>query len=138
MRITRHNHLRYMAKITPLLVFLYLMQVFLYQKFAPSHMSSDISLFLGVGLALIIFCYLYYDQHHRIVFHPNYLEVAFDLIKQDEEILYRKIKHIEIKKRKHYYGNITLYLEDGDTCTLYHVDSPDFVVQYIEKKLSKN
>lgn len=134
MQITRHNHVRYMAKMTPLLLVLYVVQVILYRKFAPPHMTSDINLFLGVGLALIILCYHFYDQHHKIIFRENYLEVSFDLLKMKEEILYRNIVHIEITKKKHFYGNISLYLHDGNVIHLYHVDSPEFVAETLEKK----
>jgi hypothetical protein len=134
MQITRHNHVRYMAKITPLLLVLYVTQVFLYQRFAPPHMTSDINLFLGVGLALIILCFHFYDYHHKIIFRENYLDVSFDLLKMKEEILYRNIIHIEITKKKNHYGNLVLHLKDGSTCQLFHVDSPEFVAEMIEKK----
>jgi hypothetical protein len=134
MQITRHNHVRYMAKMTPFLLFLYIGQVLLYQRFAPPNMTSDINLFLGIGLAFIIMCYQFYDHHHKIIFKENFLEVSFDLLKMKEEILYRNIVHVEITKKKHYYGNITLHLKDGSIVNLYHVDSPEFVQDWIEKK----
>lgn len=134
MKITRHNHVRYMAKVTPFLLLLYVGQVLLYNRFAPPHMTSDINLFLGMGLALIILCYSFYDYHHKIIFQRNYLEVSFDLLRMKEEILYQNITHAEITKKKNHYGNITLYLKDGSTCQLYHVDSPEFVMDLLEKK----
>lgn len=134
MKITRHNHVRYMAKVTPFLLVLYLAQVFLYNRFAPPHMTSDINLFLGVGLSLIILCYAFYDYHHTIIFQRNYLEVRFDLLRMKEEILYQNIVHAEISKKRNHYGNITLYLKDGNVYQLYHVDSPEFVMDLLEKK----
>lgn len=137
MQITRNNHLRHMAKMTPLLLLLYVAQVILYQRFAPLNMRGDINFFLGMGLAFIILCYHFYDIHHKIVFHPNYLEVRFDILRMNNEILYQNIEHIEIRKNKHQYANMILHLRDGSECHLYHVDSPEIVAEYIEKKKFK-
>lgn len=134
MQITRLHHLRYMAKLTPFLLLLYVIQVLLYQRYAPAHMTGDINLLLGVGLALIILCYQFYDHHHQIIFKENFLEVKFDLLRMKEEILYRNIVHMEISKRKEFYGNIVLHLKDGSTCHLYHIDSPELVMEFIEKR----
>lgn len=137
MQITRHNHLRYMAKITPFLILLYALQVILYQKFAPPHMSGDVNLLMGIGLAFIILCYQFYDHHHQIVFRENYLEVRFDILKMKEEILYQNIVHLELKKKRDYFGHIVLHQKDGSICQLHHVDSPEMIIEYIEKKKSK-
>lgn len=137
MQITRHNHLRYMAKITPLLIVLYIAQVIIYQKFAPAHLSGDMNLFLGIGLAFIILCYQFYDHHHQILFRENYLEVRFDILKMKEEILYQNIVHLELKKKRDYYGHIVLYQKDGSVCQLHNVDSPELIIEYIEKKKAK-
>ncbi len=137
MQITRHNHLRYMAKITPLLIVLYIAQVIVYQKFAPAHLSGDMNLLLGIGLALIILCYQFYDHHHQILCKGNYLEVRFDILKMKEEILYQNIVHLELKKKRDYYGHIILHQRDGSVCQLHHVDSPELIIEYIEKKKAK-
>lgn len=137
MQITRHNHLRYMAKITPFLIVLYVAQVIIYQKFAPAHLSGDVNLLLGIGLAFIILCYQFYDHHHQILFRENYLEVRFDILKMKEEILYQNIVHLELKKKRGYYGHIILYQKDGSMCQPHHVDSPELIIEYIEKKKAK-
>jgi hypothetical protein len=137
MQITRHNHVSYMAKVTPYLFILYVAQVILYQKFAPAHMTGDINLFLGVGLAFTILCYFFYDHHHKIVARENFLEMRFDLLQMKDEILYQSIEYAQITKKKHFYGNITLYLRDGSICHLYYVDSPELILDFIEKKKFK-
>lgn len=134
MQITRNNHLRYMAKITPLLLVLYVLQAILYQKFAPAHLSSDMNVFLGIGLAFIILSYYFYDHHHKIIFHPNYLEVRFDILKMKEEILYSNIQTVEVRKKRHQFAHVVLTLRDGNECHLHHVDSPETVAEFIEKK----
>lgn len=134
MQITRNNHLRYMAKITPLLIGLYIVQIILYQKFAPPHLSGDMTLVLGVGLAAIILCYHFYDTHHKILLKENYVEVRFDLLKMKEEILYGNITHVEIKKKKHYYAHMVIHQRDGSVCHFHHVDSPELIQEFIEKK----
>jgi hypothetical protein len=137
MQITRHNHLRYMAKITPLLIALYVLQVILYQRFAPAHLSGDMNLLLGIGLAAIILCYQFYDTHHKIILKENYVEVRFDVLKMKEEILYGNIVHVEIKKKKNYYAHMIIYQKDGSTCHFHHVDSPELIQEFIEKKKFK-
>lgn len=137
MHITRNNHLRYMAKITPLLIALYVLQVILYWKFAPTHLSGDMNLLLGVGLACIIMLYQFYDHHHKIILKENYVEVRFDILKMKEEILYGNITHVEIKKKKHYFAHIVIHQRDGSMCHFHHVDSPELIQEYIEKKKFK-
>lgn len=134
MNITRHEHVRYMAKWTPLLIILYVLQAILYTRYAPSHLSSDMNVILGVGLSLIIVCFNFYDYHHKVTLKPNYIEVRFDLLKMKEEILYQNIQMVEIKKQKHSFANMVLHLRDGSVCELYHLDSPHMVADYIEKK----
>lgn len=137
MQITRNNHLRYMAKLTPVLIVLYGLQAVLYQRFAPAHLASDMNLFLGIGLALIILCYHFYDHHHQIVFRENYVEVRFDLLKMKEEILYSNIVHVEIRKKRHYFAHMVIHLRDGSVCHFHHVDSPELISDFIEKKKAK-
>lgn len=137
MQITRNNHLRHMAKTTPLLLILYVAQVIAYQKFAPTHLSGDMNLFLGIGLAAIILLYHFYDQHHKIVLKDNYVEVRFDILKMKEEILYSNIVHVEIRKKKNYYGHVVVYSRDGSICHFHHVDSPELIAEYIEKKKTR-
>lgn len=137
MQITRTQHLSYMAKMTPLLLFLYVLQALLYYKFAPIHMVTDINLFLGVGLAAIILSFHFYDLHHKVLMYQNYMEVRFDVLKMKEEILYQNIKFVEVRKKKHNYADLILHLRDGSFCHLHHVDSPEVIVDFIERKKTK-
>ena len=135
MQITRNEHQRYMVRLAPVLILLYLIQVYFYNRFVPGE-SQGMSLFLGLGLALIMYLYHFYDQHHKITLKNNYIETRFDLLKRKEEILYRNVTHIEVKKSRFYFGNITLHTIDGEIHRLHHLDSPDLVAQFIEKKKS--
>ena len=137
MQITRQNHLRYMGLTTPLLVILYFIQVMLYQRYAPVHLSSDVNLFLGIGLGIIIFCYHFYDYHHRVLFHRNYLEVRFDILKMKKEILYQNITQVEVSKSRKTYGDIRIYLKSDEIIQLHHVDRPLEVQKYLENQLRK-
>lgn len=137
MQITRIQHLRYMAKLTPLLLFLYAIQSALYFTFAPYPLASDVNLFLGIGLALIILGYHFYDWHHKVLMHPNYMEIRFDLLGKKDEIIYQNIDLVEIRKKKNHYAHVVLHLRDGSTCHLHHVDSPELITEFIEKKKSR-
>jgi hypothetical protein len=136
MQITRHQHLRYMARLTPLLIALYALQVILYQKFAPPHLSGDVNIFLGIGLAFIIVCFQFYDHHHQIIFRNNYVELRFDILKMKEEILYQNIVHLELKQKKR-FGHIVLHLKDGRVFKLHHVDIPEQVHEFLQRKILK-
>lgn len=134
MEITRNEHARYMSRLTPILIALYLIQAWLYQKFAPAHLSGDVNLFLGVGLAIIILLYHFYDLHHKIIMRPNFIETRFDILKMKEEILYRKVTMVEVKKSRWAFGKVILHTFDGETFELHHLDAPEEVAQYIENK----
>ena len=137
MQITRHEHQRYMSRLAPALLLLYVIQVYLYQRFAPVHMASDMNLFLGIGLALIILLYHFYDYHHKIILRPNYIETRFDILKMKEEILYQNVVHIEVKRSRFHFAKIILHERDGNVHHLHHVDSPDLIIDYIEKRKTK-
>ncbi len=134
MQITRHEHFRSMARIVPGLVFLYVLQVVTYAHFLPHLSAGDIALFLGGGLSLLILAFYLYAHYHRIILHPNYIEIKLPPLGLEEEILYRKISHLEIKRKGRYHAHIILYHSDGKTTPLYNVDSPDLVAEFIEKK----
>jgi hypothetical protein len=134
MQITRSNHLRYMAKLTPVLIVLYVLQILIYRHYAPPAVANDVNLALGIGLAIIIFCYQFYDHHHQINFHKNYLELRFDVLKIKNEILYQNITGIELKKTRFNYGKIELHLKSGESCYLHHIDSPELVIEFLQQK----
>ena len=138
MQITRNHHIRHMAKITPFLIILYIAQVIIYQRFAPESMRGDINLYLGLGLSLIILCYHFYDLHHKIILHQNYIEISFEILGIKEEILYQNINQVEVKKNKRNFGQLVLHLRDGREYPLYHVDTPEKVVDYLKQKKIKN
>jgi|GEM_PF-3269041 len=137
MPITRHFHLRYMTKLTPLLVLLYIAQIWLYKHFAPTHLTNDLTLVLGIGLALIILCYHSYDQHHKIICHNNYIEISFDLLGIKEEILYTEIASVKIKQNNHDFGNLTITGRNNGVYRLYHIDNPAGVATLIAAKKLK-
>jgi hypothetical protein len=134
MQITRTNHLRYMTRLTPMLLLLYITQALIYRQFAPAPLASEVNLFLGVGLVILILSYQFYDHHHKIHFHQNYLEVRFDILKMKEEILYQNITRVELKKSRHHFGKLILYLKDGGQCHLHHLDSPETISEFLEVK----
>jgi hypothetical protein len=126
-----------MGLTTPFLIILYFIQAILYQRYAPVHLSSDMNVFLGIGLGIIIFCYHFYDYHHRVLFHRNYLEVRFDLLKMKKEILYQSIEQVEVSKSRKHYGDVKIYLRDGQIIQLHNVDQPHEVKNYLVNQLRK-
>lgn len=137
MEITRANHLRYMTRLTPVLIVLYGIQAILYQRFAPPALASEVNIMMGVGLALIILAYQLYNHHHKITFHANYLEIRFNLLAIHEEILYRDIASVEVQNKKH-YAHVVLHLKSDDKVKLMHIDSPELIQEFIEKKKTRN
>ncbi len=134
MQITRNEHQRSMARTVPGLLLLYVLQVVTYAHFLPHQSAGDIALFLGVGLSILILVFTLYDHFHRIILRPNFIEIKLGLLGIEEEILYQKISHLEIKRKGKYYAHIILHLSNGKMTSLYNVDSPDLVAEFIEKK----
>jgi hypothetical protein len=52
----------------------------------------------------------------------------------NEKILYGNITDIEIKNKKHFFGHILIHQRDGSVGHLYHVDSPELIVHYIQER----
>lgn len=137
MLITRNSHLRYMTKITPLLVLLYIAQIWLYRHFAPAHLGNDFIFFLGVGLVAIIGCFHFHDQHHKVICHPNYLEIRFDLLGIQEEVLYSEIVSVKIKQKNKNFGSLTITDRNDRVYHLYNIDNPIHLASLMAAKRQK-
>lgn len=137
MPITRNFHLRYMTKMTPLLILLYIAQIWLYKHFAPTHLGNDFILFLGLGLALIIVSFHFHDQHHKIICHPNYIEIRFDLLGIKEEILYSSIASVKIKQKNQAFGSVTITDRNDRIYRLYNIDNPVHLASLMAAKKQK-
>ncbi|HXH30292.1 MAG TPA: hypothetical protein VNJ01_05745 [Bacteriovoracaceae bacterium] len=134
MNVTRENHLKYMTKMTPLLILAYVIQSLVYRQFIPGDLATDFTIFLGVGLVLIIICFQYYDQNHKVILKENFLEVRFDILKMHQEVLYQNIDEVEVKRSRHSFAHVTLHLRDGSSVKLHHIDSPELIQQAIARK----
>ncbi len=137
MNVTRENHLKYMSKMTPLLILAYVIQGLVYRQFISGELASDLTIFLGVGLLLIILCFQFYDHNHKVIVRENFLEVRFDLLKMHDEILYQNVVGLEVKKTRHNFAHVTLELRDGRRVTLHHIDSPELIQEAIARKNSR-
>ena len=134
MTITRENHHRYMTRLAPLLVLLLVIQTWLYQRFVPQEMATDVSLFVGVGLVLMLVAFHVHNEYHRVHLRENYLELKFDLLNYHQEILYRKICEIDVQNTKHGYSNVRLTLKDGSTHRIFYIDQGDVLYKTVLEK----
>lgn len=132
MLITRHHHLRYMTKLTPVLIIAYILQVLLYREFAPAELTQEITVFLGVGLTILISGYCFYDHYHQVNLKPNYIEINFSPLKIKHEILYTKITKVDIRSTRFGYGNLKLYQQNGEIIKISHVDNAEMVANFIK------
>lgn len=137
MRITREKHLAYITGLMPYLFLAYGLQVWLYLKLAPREVAIDVSLLMGVGLAILALCYALYDHYHQVILHRHHLIAGFDWPNYREEILYRNITSMEIKPNRHAFYNVTLHLRDGRSLTLYYLDDVEELKQLIRSSLSE-
>lgn len=112
----------HLVRLMPLLILAIIAQYYLYTQWTPIELALDVSLFMGIGIALIAGGFGLYDQFHQVHLYRNHLEVKFNLMGYHEEILYRDIEDIDIQVTKHAYYNVTLYLWDGSTCKLRYLD----------------
>lgn len=122
MRITREKHLNYITHLMPYLFLAYVVQCFLYLQLAPRELALDVSLFLGIGIALTAIGFAVYDQLHTVQLHRHHLLISIDLIKYREEILYSHIHDIQVITSPHAFFNVILTLQDGRKLRLYYLD----------------
>jgi hypothetical protein len=131
---TRENHLRYVNKLTPILVISYALQSYLYTRWAPPGLASEVIIFLGCSLALLIAGFIFFGKHHKIIFHEHHLEVSFALINYHQELLYRDIQWIELTPAKHGFATITLTARDHEQTKLFYVDNALAIKHFLERK----
>lgn len=134
MKITREKHSLYMSRLAPLLFLAVVIQSYLYFKFFPAHLAQDITVFLGVGVALILAFFMAHNHFHQVEFRPNYLEIRIPPLKYKEEILYAHIVDMEVKRTRFGFGNVKLYLKDEDVMKIFYVDNAEGFVQMIREK----
>jgi hypothetical protein len=63
------------------------------------------------------------------------LQIRFDLLKINEEILYRKIDYVELRKKSESFGHLIIFTNDGQVFHLRHIDNPETIRDYLEQKL---
>lgn len=137
MDITREKHLSYMVKLAPYLMVAILIQSYLYSRFFPKLMAQDISLFLSVGVAMIMLGFYAYDHFHRVELRDNYLAISIKPLRYQEEILYRNIVAYEIMPTRHGFSNVKLILKDGYAVKIHYVDDAERFIQLIKKKQAR-
>jgi hypothetical protein len=134
MKLTRDNHHRYMGKLAPLLLLALVVQCILYQRFVPQEMANDVSIFVGVGICLILIGGYIHNEYHRVHLRENYLELKFDLLNYHQEILYRNIVEIDVDSKRHGYSNVKLTLKDGTTHRILYIDQGDVLYKTVLEK----
>ena len=131
MTITRDNHHRYMTKLAPLMVVALIIQTLIYQRFVPQEMATDVSIFVGAGLIMMLVAFYVHNEYHRVHIRENYLELKFDLLNYHQEILYRNISEIDMDKTKHGYSNIRITLKDGSIHRIFYIDQGDVLYKTV-------
>jgi hypothetical protein len=134
---TRESHLKYVNKITPYLVVSFVVQSYIYQRWAPAGLASEVIIFIGCSLALLIAAMIFFDHHHKIIFHENHLEVRFDLIQYHQEVLYRDIQWVEITRSKHGFATLVVTGKDHVETKLFYLDNPLAIKNFLDRKAGK-
>lgn len=136
MLITRRHHLRYMAKLTPVMIIAYVLQVLFYRTMAGPELVQEIATFLGAGLMILVSGFCFYDHYHQIQLKPNFIELSFSPLKIKHEILYSKIMEVKIRPTRFGYGDLEILKTDGHSFKLLHVDDNEGVASFIKKMAS--
>lgn len=134
MTLTRDHHHRYMTRMAPLLVVGLIVQCLIYQRFVPMGMATDVSIFVGVGLCLMLAGFCIHNEFHRVQLRENYLELNFSMLNYHQEILYRNITEIDLESTKHGYSNVRLTLKDGSTHRIYYIDQGEILYKTVLEK----
>ena len=134
MQISREKHLQYMVKLVPYLVGAIAVQSYLYFQFFPRDLAQDITIFLTIGVALILAFFMAHNHFHQVEFKENFLEIRIKPLKYQEEILYRNIISYEITPTRHGFATVKLVTKDGKAIQIFYMDDAERFVHGIKKK----
>lgn len=132
MKITREKHMAHLVRLMPFLLLAVVVQGLVYQYWVPRDMALDVSIFMGIGIALIGVAYGLYDHFHQVRLYPHFLQVRFDLMGQFEEVLYRDITDMKVEVTRQAYYNVTLLLRDGSNLKLRYLDDVQELKSYLK------
>lgn len=133
MEITREKHLQYMTKMTPILVAALAFQSVVYFHFFPA-LAQDVTIFLSVGLILIIGFFNLHNHFHQVTLKENYVQIKIKPLKYQEDIVYRNITKFDLIPSKHGFSNLRLHVRDGRSFMLFYVDEADKIVSKLKEK----
>ncbi len=122
MNITRENHLRYMTRLAPFLVVGLIAQTFLYRLFVPQEMATDVSIFVGALLSLMLIGFHVHNELHRVTVHANYLELSFNLLGYHQEIIFKSITEVDLDNGRHGFSTLKFTMKDGSTHRIFYID----------------
>lgn len=131
MKITREKYAQFVSKLIPVLVLCYLVQAYLYLRYAPSDISYDVVLLLGLALVGMFIYHGVFEHYHKITLHSNYLEVQFSPLRLATSYSYREIVDVAVQSRLKAYQHVLIHLEDGSKLKLAYVDDADKIRKYI-------
>lgn len=131
MKITREKYAQFVNKLIPVLVLCYLLQAYLYLRYAPSDISFDVVLLLGLALAGMFIYHGVFEHYHKITLHSNYLEVQFAPLKMQNSYSYREIVDVAVESRLKAYKHVLIHLEDGSKLKLAYVDDAEKIRKYL-------
>lgn len=134
MQISREKHLQYMVKLVPFLIGAIALQSFVYYRYFPSHLAQDITIFLTIGMALILAFFMAHNHFHQVEFKENFLEIRIKPFKYQEEILYRNIISYEITPTRHGFATVKLTTKDGQAIKIFYMDDAENFIHGIKKK----
>ncbi len=134
MKVTRENHASYMGRLAPLLLTLYVAQTWCYYRFLSPALAYDISVFLGMGLILIVAVFLIHDHCYTATLHDNYLELRLLPFPYEDEILFRDIDEVEVVPTRFAFSHLKLTTDEGKNIWLYNVDDAQKISEAIKNK----
>lgn len=134
MIITRENHAHYMGKLAPFLLAVYLLQTWFYSRLLSPTWAYDISVFLGIGLILIVAAFLAHDYCYVATLGER--EIGFKLrpFPYERALAYREIDEVKVIPTRLPFAHIRLTTDEGRNIWLYNVDNAHQVARTIEER----
>lgn len=130
MKVTRHEHSKFLNRAIPLLTVAYFVQSYFYLKYFPTQSTKEVVAALGLSLIGLFLYYVFYNRYHQVILNSNSFEVRIDPLQYHQEFSYREIVDVEISGKKA-YQHVVIHLESGETIKLSNVDEAHQIRKYL-------
>lgn len=123
-----------MGRLAPVLLAGYVAQAWCYYTFFSPNLAYDISVFLGIGLTLIVAAFLIHDYCYVATLKDNFIQFKLHPFPYEDEVLYRDIDEVEVVSTRFPFAHLKLTTDEGKNIWLYNVDEAHKVAETIKTR----